>query len=146
METGLLHLHSVLRWIILLLLLICLFQALSKNSGLRKTSLWLFISVNLMFLIGLYQLIAGRYGIIKGLPEGVDLMKDKFYRFFWLEHPLFMIIAIALISIARRKAKALNYTTTFWLLLVALLMILVAVPWPFREIVGEGRHWFPGMK
>jgi len=146
METGLLHLHSVLRWIILLLLLICLFQALSKNSGLRKTSLWLFISVNLMFLIGLYQLIAGRYGIIKGLPEGVDLMKDKFYRFFWLEHPLFMIIAIALISIARKKAKVLNYTTTFWLLLVALLMILVAVPWPFREIVGEGRHWFPGMK
>ena len=99
-----------------------------------------------MFLIGLYQLIAGRYGIIKGLPEGVDLMKDKFYRFFWLEHPLFMIIAIALISIARKKAKVLNYTTTFWLLLVALLMILVAVPWPFREIVGEGRHWFPGMK
>ena len=99
-----------------------------------------------MFLIGLYQLIAGRYGIIHGLPEGVELMKNKFYRFFWIEHPLFMIIAIALISIARRKAKALNYSATFWLLLVALLMILVAVPWPFREIVGEGRHWFPGMK
>jgi hypothetical protein len=146
METGLLHLHSVLRWIILLLLVVCIFQALSKSSGLKKASLWLFISVNLMFLIGLYQLIAGRYGILKGLPEGVDLMKDKFYRFFWIEHPLFMIIAIALISIARRKAKALNYSAVLWLLLVALLMILVAVPWPFRDIVGEGRHWFPGMK
>lgn len=146
MDTGLLHLHSILRWIILLLLLICIVQALSKNAGLRKASLWLFISVNLMFLIGLYQLIAGRYGIIHGLPEGVELMKNKFYRFFWIEHPLFMIIAIALISIARRKAKALNYSATFWLLLVALLMILVAVPWPFREIVGEGRQWFPGMK
>ena len=145
MDTGLLHLHSILRWIILLFLLICLFQALSKNSGLRKTSLWLLISAHLMLLVGLYQLLNGRYGILEGLPQGVELMKDKFYRFFWIEHPLFMLIAIILITIARSKAKVLNYTTTFWLLLVALLMILLAVPWPFREIVGESRHWFPGM-
>jgi uncharacterized membrane protein len=146
METGLLHLHSILRWIILLLLLVCLFQALSKSAGLRKTSLWLLISAHLMLLIGLYQLIAGRFGIMKGLPEGIELMKDKFYRFFWIEHPLMMIIAIILITIARGKAKALNYKATGWLLVIALILILAAVPWPFREIVGDGRTWFPGMK
>ena len=146
METGLLHLHSILRWIILLLLLICIVQALSKSNGIRKTSLWLLISAHTMLIIGLYQVIAGRYGIMKGLPPGVELMKDKFYRFFWIEHPLFMIIAIVLITIARSKARALNYKATSWLLLVALLMILISIPWPFREILGEGRHWFPGMK
>jgi uncharacterized membrane protein len=146
METGLLHLHSILRWIILLLLLVCLVQALSKSGGLKKTSLWLLISAHLMLLIGLYQLIAGRFGIMKGLPEGVELMKDKFYRFFWVEHPLMMVIAIILITIARGKAKVLNYKTTAWLLLIALIVILAAVPWPFREIVGDGRTWFPGMK
>ena len=146
METGLLHLHSILRWIILLLLLVCLVQALSKSSGLKKTSLWLLISAHLMLIIGLYQLIAGRYGITKGLPAGVELMKDTFYRFFWIEHPLMMILAIILITIARGKAKALNYKATGWLLFIALLLILAAVPWPFREIVGDNRTWFPGMK
>ena len=144
MDTGLLHLHNILRWIILLLLLVTLFQAFSKKEAIRKTSLWLLISAHVMFLIGLYQVIAGRYGIIKGLPPGVDLMKGEngFYRFYWIEHPLMMIVAIILITIARRKAKALNYKATGWLLLIALILILAAVPWPFRETVG--RHLFPG--
>ena len=145
METGMLHLHSILRWIILLLLLICLVQALTKNTGVRKLSLWLLISAHLMLIIGVYQVFFGRYGINKGLPDGVELMKDKFYRFFWLEHPLMMIIAIVLITVARGNAKRLNYRGTVWLLLVALLLILAAVPWPFREIVGDERTWFPGM-
>lgn len=145
MATGLLHLHSILRWIILLLLLICLFQALSKNSAIRKTSLWLLISAHLMLIIGVYQVFFGRFGINKGLPAGVELMKDKFYRFFWVEHPLMMLLAIILITIARGKAKNLNYKSVTWLLIIALLAILAAVPWPFREIVGEGRTWLPGM-
>lgn len=145
METGMLHLHSLLRWIILLLLLVCLFQAISKSSALRKTSLWLLISAHLMLIVGVYQWVAGRYGINKGLPEGIELMKDKFYRFFWIEHPLLMILAIILITVARGKAKNLNYKSVTWLLIIALLAILAAVPWPFREIVGEGRKWFPGM-
>ena len=145
MDTGLLHLHSILRWIILLLLLVCLFQAMSKSTAVRKTSLWLLISAHVMLIIGLYQLIAGRYGIMKGLPAGVELMKDKFHRFFWIEHPLMMLLAIILITIARGKAKNLNYKSVTWLLIIALLAILAAVPWPFRDIVGANRTWFPGM-
>ena len=146
MYKGLLDLHNVLRWAILILLLVALLQAVGKSAGLRKSSLWLLISAHLMLIIGLYQLIAGRFGIIKGLPAGISLMKDTFYRFFWVEHPLMMIIAIILITIARRKAKVLNYKATAWLLVIALILILAAVPWPFREIVGDGRTWLPGMK
>lgn len=142
MDTGLLHLHNILRWVILLLLLVTIFQALGRNAGVKKTSLWLLISSHIMLLVGLYQVIAGRYGIMKGLPEGVELMKDKFYRFFWVEHPLMMIVAIILITVARGKAKALNFKATAILLIIALLLILAAVPWPFREVVG--RAWFPG--
>lgn len=142
MDTGLLHLHNILRWVILLLLLVTIFQALGRNAGVKKTSLWLLISSHIMLLVGLYQVIAGRFGIMKGLPEGVELMKDKFYRFFWVEHPLMMIVAIILITVARGKAKALNFKATAILLIIALLLILAAVPWPFREVVG--RAWFPG--
>ncbi len=142
METGLLHLHNILRWVILLFLLVTLFMAIGKNAGIRKTSLWLLIFSHIMLVVGLYQVIAGRYGITKGLPEGVEFMKNSFYRFYWLEHPLMMFIAIILITIARGKAKVLNYKATSWLLFIALILILAAVPWPFREIVG--RPWYPG--
>ena len=145
METGLLHLHSILRWIILLFLLLALFQAFAKRPGIRSSSLFLMICAHLMFLIGIYQLLNGRYGVLKGLPEGVELMKNSFYRFFWVEHPLMMFLAIVLITIARGKAKVLNYKATSWLLLLALILILAAVPWPFREVIGEGRKWFPGL-
>jgi phosphoglycerol transferase MdoB-like AlkP superfamily enzyme len=144
METGMLHLHNVLRWVILLLLLVTLYQAFTKKESIRSSSLWLMIAAHTMLLIGLYQFIAGRYGITKGLPEGVELMKDSFYRFYWVEHPLLMVVAITLITLARGKAKVLNYKNTGWLLLIALIFILVAIPWPFRE-AGAGRAWFPGM-
>ena len=143
MDTGLLHLHNILRWIILLLLLVTIYQAFSKKEGIRKASLWLMLSAHIMLLIGLYQLIAGNYGIIKGLPEGVSLMKDTFYRFYWVEHPLGMIVAILLITIGRGKAKVFKYKAAGWLYLAALLIILGSIPWPFRDLVG--RHLFPGM-
>ena len=144
MENGLLHLHSVLRWIILLFLLVALFQAAAGKPGVRYSSLFLMICSHLMLLIGIYQLINGRFGILKGLPAGKEVMKDSFYRFLWIEHPLMMVLAIVLITIARGKAKALNYKATGWLLLVALILILAAIPWPFRD-VGAGRSWFPGL-
>ena len=143
MEAGLLHLHNILRWIVLVLLLIALFQAFTKKESLRSSSLWLMISAHTMLLIGLYQFIAGRNGWLTiQLPEGQSVMSDKYYRFFLVEHPLMMIIAVVLISIARGKSKALAYKPASWLLLVALLLILAAVPWPFREQIG--RPWFPG--
>lgn len=144
METGLLHLHSILRWVILLLLLVTLYHAFARKEVLRKSSLWLMIAAHIMLVIGLYQLIAGRYGITKGLPDGASLMKTDFYRFYWLEHPLLMILAIGTITVARRKAKDLQYKKVGWMLLVALLFILVAIPWPFRT-AGIGRALFPGM-
>ena len=57
-----------------------------------------------------------------------------------------MLLAIILITVARGKAKVLNYKAVGWLLVIALLLILAAVPWPFREVVGDNRNWFPGMK
>lgn len=145
METGMLHLHSLLRWVILVLLLVALYQAFTKKESIRSSSLWLMIAGHAMLLIGLYQVFAGRYGILNGLPEEVpSLMKNSFYRFYWVEHPLLMLVAVVLITLARGKAKVLNYKNTGWLLLIALIFILVAIPWPFRE-VGAGRAWFPGM-
>ncbi|NDF98714.1 MAG: cytochrome B [Chitinophagia bacterium] len=142
METGLLHLHNALRWVLLILLLLSLLQAFTKKESVKSTSLFLMIAAHTMLLIGLYQVLGGRYSWGQ-VPEGVSVMKDKFYRFYLIEHPTLMIAAVVMITWARAKAKALAYKPAANALLISLLMILAAMPWPFREIVG--RPWFPGM-
>lgn len=150
METGLLHLHNLLRWVILILLLVSIAKAYSGWQNRKVLSpgdkkLWLFtmISAHITLLIGLYQVSFGRYGFVTThLPEGTDVMKDKFYRFFWIEHPTGMLIAIILITLGRGMAKKavadeVKYKKAFYYFLIALIVILVTVPWPFREIVGR---------
>ncbi|PWU01528.1 MAG: hypothetical protein C5B52_07130 [Bacteroidetes bacterium] len=157
MAVGMVHLHNVMRWLILILLLWSILKAYSgwKNKKIFTRSdkrIWLFtlISAHINFLIGLYLLLAGRYGVLTSTrPEGSPLMKDKFYRFFWIEHPTGMILAIILITIGNRMGKSNSSDTTkfrkaFWYFLIALIVILITIPWPWREIVG--RPWFPGMQ
>jgi hypothetical protein len=147
-------LHSYLRWILLVLLLASIVKSLSGLSG-KKTltagdkKLWLFtmISAHTTLLIGLILIFFGTYGITKGVPEGISVMKDATYRFYWVEHPLMMLIAIVFITIGRGQAKksipdAVKYKKAFWFFVVALILILAAIPWPSREI---GRPLFPGM-
>ncbi|HEY4154005.1 MAG TPA: hypothetical protein VGM24_01210 [Puia sp.] len=150
MQAVLLEVHSILRWVILLLLLLSIIQSFAgwrKKRELREgdAKLWLFtmVSVHITLLIGLYLLFFGRFGVFSaGLPEGVELMKDKFYRFFWIEHPVGMLIATTLVTLARGVVRKqiqdpLKYKRAFWLFLFALIIILAVIPWPGRNIVGR---------
>lgn len=144
MYKGLLDLHNVLRWAILILLVIALLQAFAKKPGIRKSSLWLMICAHVTLLIGLYQWFTGTYGVKVIQEAGFGaVMKDAASRFWAVEHISGMLIAIILITIARSKAKVLNYQVAAWLYLIALIILLVTIPWPFRE--GIGRPWLPGM-
>jgi hypothetical protein len=151
MVAVLLQIHSILRWVILILLVLSIVQSFVgwiRRRELREgdTKLWLFtmVSAHTTLLIGLILLLFGRFGILSsGLPEGVDLMKDKFYRFFWVEHPTGMLIATILITLGRGVARKqikdpLKYKRAFWLFFLALVIILATIPWPGREIVGRG--------
>jgi hypothetical protein len=144
MESGLLHLHNFLRWIILFFLLLALLQAFGKKPSLQKTSLWLLIASHITLLIGLYQYFTGAFGYKLIQMNGfATVMKDSAMRFWSVEHMSTMILAIILITIARGKSKKGLYNAASWLYLIALLLILAGVPWPFRE--GIGRPWFPGL-
>jgi hypothetical protein len=145
-----------MRWIILVLLLLSIFKAFSGwqqkktfTTGDRRIWLFTLIAGHITLLVGLYQWLWGRYGMLTTkLPEGESVMKNKFYRFFWVEHPTFMILAIVMITLGYGMAKKkvadnIKFKRAFWFFVIALLMILVAVPWPFRA--GIGRPWFPGM-
>jgi hypothetical protein len=150
MYDFLLQVHNFMRWPILILLVVAIiksFVGMTSNKpytdGDRRVGLFLMIAAHLTLLIGLYQWLAGRYGILTtSLPPGVKLMQDKFYRFFWVEHPVGMILAIVLITIGRAQGKknlldVVKHKRAFWFFLLALIIILATVPWPFREIIGR---------
>ena len=150
MLADLLQIHSILRWVILILLVLSIFQSFigwQRRRELRDgdVKLWLFtmISVHTTLLIGLILLLFGRYGILSsGLPTGTNLMQDKFYRFFWVEHPVGMIIATVLVTLGRAVVKKqlsdpVKYKRAFWLFLFGLIIILATIPWPFRDLIGR---------
>src|SRR5262245_61752656 len=106
-------LHSWLRWILLILLLVSIVKSLSGFSGKKSLTagdkkVWLFtmISAHTTLLIGLILTLFGTYGVFTyNVPEGTSVMKDTVLRFFWVEHPVMMLLAIVLITIGRGQAK-----------------------------------------
>jgi hypothetical protein len=156
MYNGLLFLHGLFRWIILILGIIAIYKSFTGMNGNKpftnsdkKTGLFLMISAHITLLIGLYQWVVGPWGLqnIKNIGFGA-VMKDPVYRFYGVEHMTGMIIGIILITIGRGVSKknfsdSVKHKRTFWFFLIAIIVILVSVPWPFRQ--GIGRPWFPGM-
>jgi uncharacterized membrane protein HdeD (DUF308 family) len=141
MDTGLLHLHNILRWVILALLVISIVTTYSAtNNGNKKFWLFTLIASHITLLIGLYQ----TYNYYNRIESTFgEIMKNKMNRFFVIEHPTLMILSVVLITLAYSNTKKGKYKRAFQLFLVALIVILAGVPWPFRELVG--RSWFPGM-
>jgi hypothetical protein len=151
MYTGLLHLHSFLRWIIILLLLIVVVRSFTAgqrpfNGTDRKFGLFAMIACDITLLIGLYQWLASPvYGLSAFMNSGMKaIMSDKTMRFFSVEHFAGMIIAIILVHIGRSYARknlpdVIKHKRTLVYFGLALLIILISIPWPFRQIA---RGWF----
>lgn len=150
METGLVHLHNFLRWVILILLLVSIYKSYTGwrigralTAGDKKVWLFTMISGHITLVLGLIQVFFGRMGVFTvSLPEGTSVMSDPSYRFFWVEHPIAMIAAIALITVGRGMAKKsvadeVKFRKAFVFFLLALIVILAAIPWD--------RPIFPGM-
>ncbi len=144
MLNGIIHAHSGLRWVVLILLTAATFMALLKwrsnapyTEGGRKLNLFTMISMHVQLLLGLALFF---------MSDKVNFsqMKDAMYRFFSVEHTTMMLIAIALVTIGYVKSKkaseeAKKHKLIFIFYGIALLLILVAIPWPFR---GWGNGWF----
>jgi hypothetical protein len=106
------------------------------------------ISAHIMLLLGLYQWIAGPWGLrnIQAIGFG-EVMKNGIHRFWAVEHFAGMLIAIILITVGKGVGKknipdASKHKRAFWFFLIALFIIMLTVPWPFRE--GLGRPLLPG--
>lgn len=155
MYTGLTHLHNLLRWVILVLLLVAIFRHLAGmnqkravNAGDKKVDLFLMIAAHTTLVLGLIQWFIGDFGLKLIQQAGMGaVMKNSAMRFWAIEHLTGMLIAIVLITIGRGKVKrAVDYTAhkkAYWFFVIALLIIIASIPWPFREAIA--RPLFPGM-
>ena len=156
MYNGIVHLHNVLRWVILILLLVALIRHLSGMTGKkaftagdRKVDLFLMISAHVQLLVGLYQWFVGPWGmkLLNSVGFGAA-MKDPVARFWIMEHNVGMLIGIILITVGRSATKknisdVVKHKKAFWFFLIALIIILASVPWPWRA--GIGRPILPGI-
>lgn len=149
---GVVNVHSIGRWILLLLLLVAIFKSATAgnrpfDSGDRKTGLFLTITADLMLLVGIYLWFSGPngYQLIQNSGGMSEVMKSPYNRFFAVEHQIGMLVGIILLHIGKAQSKKSlpdksKHRRTFIFYFLALLIILASIPWPFREI-GEGRGW-----
>lgn len=149
---ALLHAHSVGRWIVLLLLLFAIINSLIAGNrpyikSDNRLGLLLTVFADLMLLIGAYLWYAGSWGYKLIEANGMSaVMKDNSMRFFAIEHLAGMLIAIILIHIGKAQGKKQmsdksKHRRTMIFYLLALLIILASVPWPFRAI-GVHSGWY----
>lgn len=149
---ALMHTHSAGRWIVLILLVFAILNSLiAGNRPYIRTDnrlgLLLTIAADLMLVIGIVLWFMGNYGYKQIQSLGMaEVMKNPTNRFYVVEHLAGMLIAIILIHIGKAQGrKAISdrakHRRTMIFYLLALLIILASIPWPFREI-GVGRGWY----
>ncbi len=145
MINGLVHAHSGLRWLLLIALIYAIFNAFTKKKKGKFTSkdkaisLTAFIFSHIQLLLGLILFV------MEEKWTGFAHMKEALPRFFAVEHTLGMLIAITLITIGYVKSKKqttdeAKFSKIANFYLIALILIIVSIPWPFREAL-QG-HWF----
>lgn len=150
MYNGLLHAHSGLRWVALILILVAIFNAArSQSSGRyekkdKMINLFTMIVMHIQLLIGLgLYFMSPKVAFVEGWMSSDTA--GGMYRFFGVEHIFGMVLAIIIITMGRSKAEKklkgtrdkhrkimVSYT-------IGLLLILATIPWPFR---GFGNGWF----
>lgn len=140
MYIGLKHLHSFLPYLLLTVLLFAFVKSViayrgkhPHTEGHRKNGLIVLILAHIQFLIGgvLYFVSPMSTG---GLNDIGAAMKDPTLRLYTLEHPLMMILAIVLITMAYSKSKKdisdqLKHKLKSIYFSTALLLILSRIPW-----------------
>jgi hypothetical protein len=142
----LVHFHSITRWLLLVGLVLSvitvLYNYIAKESTGKSGKL-------IHFLTGTFahiQLLLGfvLYFVSPKVIFSADTMKYAASRFYAMEHISMMLIAIILITIGMMRARRAEtekkyFWSIFLFYLLALLLILSAIPWPGGKIPGG---WF----
>ncbi len=149
MYSGVLLVHSWLRWAVLVAGLLAVLRAIAGASSRRawnaaddRAGLWFTLTLDIQVVIGLWLYFVLSPFTTAALADFSAAMRNPGLRFFAVEHAVGMIIGLALAHVGRvriRKApvprRHLIAAIFFGLALVA---ILASIPWPG---LPYGRPW-----
>ena len=137
MGTGILHLHSLLRYVVLILMIVSIVKAISglRSSGETKNNrieFYTLIAFHVQVVIGLIlyyispviQVAFNNFG---------KAMGDADLRFAAMEHPLVMLIAAVFVTLGYSRSKNQHDINVFSKTIlifygVALLLVLSRIP------------------
>jgi len=135
-------LHSYWAYLVLVILVLATFNALIKFFGNKefdakdfRISLFTLITMHIQLLIGIVLFFMKDYfSTIKEVGGMGEVMKNSELRNLIIEHPLTMIIAVALVTIGYSKhKKKLVSKPKFKMLAIfytlALVLVLAKIPW-----------------
>jgi hypothetical protein len=145
MYPTMLALHNLTRWLVLIVGVWAIYRLADgwirrrEWSSADRTSMRVFaLIISLQFVFGaVLYLLPG--SLVQGALSNAGMaliMKDRILRFFTLEHPLQMLIAIGLSHMANAITRRLasdhrRFVVGTLLLGLTMLLILAAIPWPF---------------
>lgn len=145
MYITLLTLHSIVRWIVLALLLFAVYKAGTGYFRKRVFSgtdnavrHWTATAAHIQLLIGM--ILYFRSPVVKAWWKTKGSLLPFDYKFFSLLHLSLMFAAIVVLTVGSAKAKRemtdrKKFSTMLIWFVVALLLILIAIPWPFSPLV-----------
>lgn len=150
MYTGLLHLHNLLRYVVVILLIIAVVKSFIGWFGKKeytafdnKVSLFLLISAHLQLVIGLVLYFISPV-VEVALSNFGETMRDTTMRYWAVEHIASMIVGIGIITLGRIMAKkgkndSAKFRRQAVYFVLAMVLIFSAIPWPWSAVA---RPWF----
>jgi len=135
------HAHSAWRWAIVILMITAIVVALvnwvrkNKKTS-HKINVYALISVHIQLIFGLVL-----YFVSPRVVFSASTMSERMLRFYTVEHFLLMVIAIVLLTIGYSKSKKRLGTwqyhrTIFVFYIIAFVLMLAGIPWPFMDLGG----------
>ncbi len=148
MYSILLALHSLIRWLVLASLLFAIYrgymgwltnEAFSKLDNTLRHWTATIAHIQLIVGVSLYFISPLIYYFLHNYKDAVH---QRQLRFFGMEHSVMMIVAIIIITIGSMRAKRMPSdkskfkTIAIWFS-IALIIILISIPWPFSFLAGR---------
>ena len=144
MYPFLLFLHSLFRWIVLVGLLAAIIRAgrgmltgAHFSRGDNRLRHWTATIVHIQFMVGMVLYLQSP--VVRFFWKRVSGLASLDLLFYPVLHALLMLSAVVVVTIGSAKAKRQpssrqKFRTMLIWFFVALLIILIAVPWPFSPL------------
>jgi hypothetical protein len=141
MYSSILTLHSWLRWVVILAGLVAFVRAASGASGRKswrpsddRAGFWFVVALDIQVTLGLAMYFFMSPITTEALKHLGEVMKNPALRYWAIEHPFGMLLAIALAHIGRARARKADsfrrHRVAAIFFGLALLAILASIPWP----------------